>query len=1038
MTTTRTANRPTADVWEAVSQAGVSPDLVETVRAQYEAAAPRLADAAMALRNLERFIVSARNPLSTAALFERDTDALPHLLQLLSTSQYLADQLVRDQECYDLVRMTEGRPVARETLVDELAAEIEGLDDWNRVSAALRRAKRRETTRIAYGDIVRGHNVATVARQISFLADAILEAALVFLQTQLDQRFGVPLRRDGERAGFCVLGLGKLGGVELNYSSDIDLIFLYETEGQTDHARVTTNREYFERLSRDLVKLVGEASEHGACYRVDMRLRPEGSRGSICQPLDWMNAYYDTRGRTWERQAFIKARSVAGDLRLGDRLLETLEPWVYRKYLTLADIAGIKSLKRRIEHRATSRGEDARNVKTGHGGIRDIEFVIQFLQLLNGGALPEVRTGTTLDAIERLEQAGCLTPQERSHLGDNYAFLRKLEHRLQIVFDMQTHTLPDDPEELRKVAVRMGYGPTETASATEAFQSEYRLRTEVNRKILDHLLHDAFDETSVEEPEADLVNDPDPSPEQIERVLGRYPFKKPEAAYENLMSLATERLRFLSTRRCRHFLASIAPRLLTAVAATPDPDATLVNLSRISDSLGGKSALWELLSGNEVALELYVRLGAACPYLAEILTSNPGMIDELMDSLLIGWLPSPERLTNELAELTRGAEDLDPILHSFKNAHHLRVGVRDILGRDDIRATHRALADIAETCLGAISSQEYAGLLEKFGAPTIGPIEPPTEESTRGASEEYRSLRGREGQHAGLVILAMGKLGGREPNYHSDLDLVFLYEAEGPTVHSRRSRLSVATTNGHFFSELGQRVISAANRLTPYGRLYEVDARLRPTGSGGSLAVSVRTFREYFDSGQGQLWERLALCKARAVHGTPEARERVMKTVAAAAYGPEWKPEHAAEIRRMRTRLEESASPNNLKRGPGGTVDTEFFVQMLQLKHGGAEPSVRSPGTLEALTALEAAGLLSTNDADFFRRSYRLQRSVEARIRLMASAGRHEFPTDESVQRKLAYLLNYTDAPPLGHEVESCRRETRERFDRLFDASARD
>ncbi|CAN0340984.1 unnamed protein product, partial [Ectocarpus sp. 4 AP-2014] len=372
----------------------------------------------------------------------------------------------------------------------------------------------------------------------------------------------------------------------------------YENDGSTDHARATTNREYFERLSQDLVKLIGESSEHGACYRVDLRLRPEGERGSICQSLDWMRVYYDTRGRTWERQAFIKARPVAGDLALGERLLQDLEPWVYHRYLSLADISGIKSLKRRIEHRALTEGEDASNVKTGRGGIRDIEFVIQFLQLLNGGASREVRTGTTLDAIERLERAGSLTPQERVHLSENYEFLRKLEHRLQIVFDRQTHTLPDDTEELRKVAVRMGYADTPEATAREAFQIDYRLRTEVNRRILDHLLHDAFDEDGADDPEADLVNDPDPSEETIERVLGRYPFKNPKGAYENLMSLATEPIRFLSTRRCRHFLTAIAPRLLQAIAATPEPDQTLINLSRISDTLGGKAALWELFSGN--------------------------------------------------------------------------------------------------------------------------------------------------------------------------------------------------------------------------------------------------------------------------------------------------------------------------------------------------------------------------------------------------------------------------------------------------------
>lgn len=1030
----QTAGADTDSAWSEIARAGVPADLVDVMRRQYEATAPGLADAGMALRNLARFLSAARHPLSAAALFERDREALPNLLQLLAASQHLADQLVRDQECYDLVRMTEGRPVSREALVDELVSEVESLDDAARVSAALRRAKRREMTRIAYGDIVRGQSVAVVARQVSLLADAILEAALVFSQRKLDARFGAPLRRDGQRARFCVLGLGKLGGVELNYSSDIDLMFVYDEPGETDRPGSTTNAEYFDRLARDVVKLVGEATEHGAGYRVDLRLRPDGSRGPLCQTADAMLAYYDTRGRTWERQALVKARPVAGDLQLGQTLLAALEPWVYRTYLSLADIAGIKSLKRRIEQRSTGEGDDASNVKTGHGGIRDIEFVIQFLQLLNGGALPEVRTGTTLDAIQRLEQAGCLTPRERVCLTENYEFLRRLEHRLQILFDLQTHTLPDDPVELAKVAVRMGFRDAPDASALASFRAEFRERTEVNRRILDHLLHDAFTDQAADEPEVDLINDPAPSEEDIARVLGRYPLAGTSAAYANLMSLATERIRFLSTRRCRHFFASIAPRLLDAVSQTPDPDATLVALSRTSDSLGGKAALWELLSHRDAALRLYVKLCAACPYLADILTSNPGMIDELVDSLLVDRLPTPSLLCEGLSELTRGAEDIEPILHSFKNAQHLRVGVRDLVGKDDIGETHATLADVAQVCVGAIAARERRVLVDKHGEPTIGPTDDIAGDSPA-ADEERAALAGREGEPAEMVILALGKLGGREPNYHSDLDLVFLFEAEGPTVHSRRSRRAISTSNSHFFSELGQRIISVANRLGPHGRLYEVDARLRPTGSGGQLAVTIRALREYFDSGAGQLWERLAMCKARVVYGVGPAARRAEEAVARAAYGQPWRPQHVDAVREMRRRLEETASPRNLKRGVGGTVDVEFLVQTLQLRYGVDDESVRTPGTLDAIDALHAAGRLGEADAQPLRDGYRLLRSVESRIRLMNAAGRHEYPSEPLEAEKLAFLLGYADAAALDREVADRRRELRACYDRLLDAA---
>jgi glutamate-ammonia-ligase adenylyltransferase len=1012
---------------------GVTLDLLSQISEQFAIAAPGLADPDMAINNLERFIAAARNPMSMAALFERDHSALPNLLQIFSTSQYLSDLLVSDKEAYDLLRMTEGQPVARDALVEELLNEVRSLCTYAEVLASLRRFKRRETLRIAYGDIVRNQPVGTVTRQISHLADAIVEAALDFARRHLDEQYGRPLRSDGERSRFAVLGLGKLGGVELNYSSDIDLILLYEQDGQTDARRTVSNHEYFERLSKELIRLLTEATELGTAYRVDLRLRPDGAISPLSLSFENMLSYYDVKGRTWERQAFVKARPVAGDCDLGFELLARLEPWIYRKYLTLADITGIKALKRRIEERAEREGGDLRNVKTGHGGIRDIEFVIQFLQLLNGGALPEVRTGNTLEAIALLEQAGSLTPDERAKLEDNYSMLRKLEHRLQIMFDLKTHMLPSTREELAKLAVRMGYGGTRHVSTLDAFKEDYARRTRQNREMLDHLLHNAFPGDGDAEPEVDLVNDPAPPPERIQQVLGRYPFADVPAAYENLMDLADEKIRFLSTRRSRHFLAAIAPRLLAAIAKTPEPDTTLVNLSRVSDSLGGKAALWELLSSNPPSLNLYVTLCAACPYLAGILTSNPGMIDELMDSLLVENLPTLAMLEETLAELCKGAEDIDPILHSFKNAQHLRVGVRDVLGKDDIRSTHASLADVAEASLKQIAEREYRKLVDKFGTPTIAR---PSDDDLQNdiVKNHWERLAHREGDVCQPVVLALGKLGGREPNYHSDLDLIFLYEAGGNTAGRHREG---GTVNSHFFSEFGQRLIRVASNLGPHGRLYEVDAKLRPTGRSGALAVSFDALARYFAEGSSQLWERQALCKARPVLGSEEASRHAMEIVAQAAFGTPWRPEFATEIRQMRDRLEETATQRNLKRGAGGTVDTEFLVQMLQLKHGGDDPSVRAPGTLDALTALEKGGCLSADNAAYFRKSYRFQRSIEARIRLMAASGRHELPDNDRELAKLAYLLGYSRPAELVAEAEHTFAENRTRFNHIFDAAER-
>lgn len=883
-----------------IATAGVTLDLLAVVCEQLSEWLPASSDPDMALNNLDRFFASVRNPLSLATLFERDAEALPILLQIFATSQHLSDVLILDSESYDLLRITEGQPVAREYLVAELSAEVDSLaGEEAAVTAALRRFKRRETLRIAYGDIIRGQPVSTVTRQISYLADAIVEAAVRGARQRLASRGGPKF--DVEPGRFVVLALGKLGGTELNYSSDIDVMFLYEPPRGVDAMRQHSVSEYYDRLVREVVKLLTESTELGSAYRVDLRLRPQGNAGPMAVAQDAALHYYDVTGRTWERQALVKARAIAGDIEFGREFLEQLEPWIYRRYLSRADITGIKALKRRIEQRTRRDGADTHNVKTGHGGIRDIEFVIQFLQLLNGGDLPALRTGNTLEAILQLEHCGCLTAQERALLEDNYSFLRKIEHRLQIMFDLQTHLMPNDPDELRKVAIRLGYADGDKQTALAAFEADYKNKTELNRKILDHLLHDAFSDDARTEPESDLVLDPEPAAEQIAEILGRYRFRDVQQAYRNLMELSTEKIRYLSTRRCRHFLAAIAPQLLAAISETPDPDSTLNDLCKVSDSLGGKGVLWELFSFNPPTLKLYVELCSSSQYLSGILTSNPGMLDELLDSLMLDKLPTMEVLRGTLTELCRGAEDIDPSLHSFKNAQQMRVGVRDILGKEKIEATTGALSDIAQVCLEQITRQEHSRLIARLGRPTIG-----DEGSDRPDCE--------------LIILAMGKFGGRELNYYSDLDLIFLYEADGLTASARRSRREETTNNQHFFSELAQRIIKIASQLGPYGRLYEIDPRLRPTGRSGPLSTSLAEFARYFGSEQGQLWERQALCKARVVYGSPRAAELAADAIREAAFAPEWQPEHAESIWQMRKRLEVTATPGNLKRGPGGLV----------------------------------------------------------------------------------------------------------------------
>ncbi len=373
-------------------------------------------------------------------------------------------------------------------------------------------------------------------------------------------------------------------------------------------------------------------------------------------------------------------------------------------------------------------------------------------------------------------------------------------------------------------------------------------------------------------------------------------------------------------------------------------------------------------------MDLCIRLCASSPYLIGILTVNPGMIDELIDSLMLNRLPTTQQIENFLAELCKGVEEPGPVLHSFKNSLHLHIGVRDILGKDKIVDTHRALSDVAEACLKQTIEHEYHRLIQRLGVPMLagGP---------------------RAGEPAELIVLAVGKLGGREPNYHSDLDVLFLFEGEGATRSLLPHRRHEPIANRIFFNQLGQRVVKSITRVGPAGHLYELDARLRPLGGGVGSAVSLQDLENYFCNGPAQLWERQALCKARAVWTSPSIVPYVAESLRKMLTALEWKSEYASDIQKHRIKLEQGAAPTNIKRGRGGTLDIEFLVQMLQLKYSKQEPSVLVPGTLEALEKLHRYDLLDKSSSQVLASNYRWLRRVESGLRLMNLAARHELPT---------------------------------------------
>ncbi|HVJ81448.1 MAG TPA: bifunctional [glutamate--ammonia ligase]-adenylyl-L-tyrosine phosphorylase/[glutamate--ammonia-ligase] adenylyltransferase [Planctomycetia bacterium] len=957
------------------------------------------ADPDMALNTLERFLNAAPDREERFAFLRAQPRALLVLLQLFANSQYFGDLLVKDPTYFDFLWERGAEPLQPARLRAALWEEIGGAySDEPKILEIVRRARHRELLRIGYRDIIVGEPLEGITRSISDLADTLVDTSLQAALRLWESRYGVPrfsgaAAASDRRVEIVALGMGKLGGRELNYSSDIDLIFIFEAEGDTDGKRSIENGEFFSGVIRDSVRYLNRSTQDGACYRVDLRLRPYGDRAPLCMPFAATLGYYDRDGRTWERQALVKARPIAGSVELGERFLQQVESFVYRRYLSFVEINELKAMKRRIERNTQAAGRDSLDLKTGRGGIRDTEFTLQFLQLNYGGLRPELRDRNTLAGIAKLAECGFINPAEQSDLEGAYRFLRKGEHRVQFLYDLQKHAIPEDPKELDKLAIRMGFAPGDDVGPGAQFLEVLADLTEHNRSIQRRLMHNLFgDEAAgdpVAEPVADLMLDPDPSPERIAQVLGPYGFQDFKRAYSNLAQLAREEIAFLSSLRCRHFLAAVAPQLLQEIAKAPDPDMALNNLETVTRSLGAKGVLWESFSSNPPLLRMYVHLCAWSQFLSDILIGNPGMIDDLLDSLVFNRAPSLAELETELSGLMRGARDVDPILHSFRNANLLSIGLQDVLGKADIKQTSQQLSQLAEVIIRQIAVAHEKTLIGQYGLP--------------------RLARSPEA-HSRAAILGLGKFGGGELGYHSDLDLVLLYEGDGQPAGGPTGAESV--DNFHFYTELAQRVVRTAGRIGPLGRLYPVDLRLRPTGGSGALVLPLDKFAAYYSPGGGaQTWEFQALCRARVVCGDPEFGAAVAAAVRAALVSFPWRPEVAEEIAGMRKRLEASRDAGDLKRGTGGLVDVEFAVQLVQLKRGGRHPAILEPNVWKALGAIAEAGLWGAPRIAIFREGYTFLRRIESRLRIVYNVAREDLPDDPRDLRKLAVRIGGYDGP---------------------------
>ena len=846
--------------------------------------------------------------------------------------------------------------------------------------------KRSRFLQIAIADLVGGFDVAATMRAMSQLAAECIGAALECARLILGPKAPAA-------GGFCVLGMGKLGARELNLSSDIDLVYVFDGPQEAAEAAA--------RLSETLTELL--SSE---CFRVDMRLRPGGRNSPLVTPFLGALSFYQSFGQTWERAALLRARPVAGALEVGRRLLDELGHFVYRRYLDFDTLRQLRAMKHQIERELRAPDLIERNIKLGYGGIRELEFIVQALILVYGGRDPRLRTARTLAALERLGALGYLNAGRARELAAAYLFLRDVEHKLQVVAALQTHVLPADEAGRRALAARMGRG--KDGAAQVRFETELKnhraLVAAQFREMLGAAEHRGGRAASEAAEHAwRTALDPHQSAPML-RALG---FARSEESAGHLILLARgpEHALAAAAPRRRELLERLGPLLLDEIRELADPDLALMNLASFIAAIGARSSFLELLEQHPATRRVVLSLFASSAHLSTIFIRHPDMIDTLVRSDLARPRRSLAELDEELRALIAASPDLESRLdavRAFRHQEFLRVAIADLAG--DLNT------DAVQTELGLLAEVVLRRALELARAEVAARVSiPPALE---------------------LVALAMGRLGAAEMSYNSDLDLIFVYHDRGEVAEGSR----VAA------SRIVQKLIAVLEARTREGYAYKIDLRLRPSGNAGPLVASLEGYRDYHGTSSSAVWERQALVRARVIAGEPELAAEVEAARREFVFGRGLSRAEVGEIAAMRLRIERELGADgrgrlNIKQGRGGLVDVEFLSQMMALRYGHAHPELTGRATVALLRGAGQCGLLEHGAAAQLEADYGFLSRLENRLRIETDQAAWALSTEPESLGPLARRMGYRDADGAGRllaELEACRIRIRATFDECF------
>jgi [glutamine synthetase] adenylyltransferase / [glutamine synthetase]-adenylyl-L-tyrosine phosphorylase len=885
-------------------------------------------------------------------------------------SEFVADTCVRDPDWLawlgssGRLRQAADPGWLAERLQETLAADA----DDQQFLDGLRRFRRSQLARIAWRDLAGLADIETVLGELSALADICIVAASARAHRELAARHGAPRRSDGSPLPLTVLGMGKLGGGELNFSSDVDLVFLFAEHGETDGRRPLTHEEYFNRLGRRIAQLLGTATHQGFVYRVDLRLRPFGESGPLVVSFGAFEDYLQQHGRDWERYAYVKARPISGATRFEELYRNVLRPFVYRRYLDYGVFESLRSMKDLIA-REVERRELKDNIKLGPGGIREIEFIVQAFQLIRGGSDPRLQTRGLLPALRLLAGQKLLPAASVGELDAAYRYLRRVENRLQQWNDEQTHELPQEDVDRARLAAGMGAGDW-AEFATELQGHRDRVSAHFRTLVFGPAQTGAGNAAARELErllEADLDDD---RRARLLREAGVV------AVDPVLVSLARLResayLRRLDTAGRRR-LTTLLPKLLQRIAGRDTEPAVLNRVLHVLERIGGRTVYLALLNENALALSRLVDLCGQSGFLSEQIAAFPLLLDELLDERLIEAVPTRADFAAELRSRMAGAGAEDPehqveLLRQFQRAAVFRVAVADLSGRLPVMKVSDRLTDIAELIVQEALDLAWGQISVRHGRPGRSDVD--------------------EEVPAGLIVVAYGKFGGYELGYASDLDLVFLQDALG----DERTSGPVVVENSVFFLRLVQRMVHLLTMHSAAGRLYEVDTRLRPSGKGGLLAQSIAGFGQY-QRADAWTWEHQALLRARAVAGPPALRERFETLRVELLRSAIRRDTLRADVREMRGRMRAELSKGSetgfdLKQDPGGIADIEFLAQYWTLSWSERYPElVTFPDVIRQLESLASVDLVPQATVDVLTGAYRAYRQRVHHLSLESGGG---------------------------------------------------